>query len=593
MLVEYDRLLGAAQPKMDDRSLKATAKRQSADAQSYVALLGCTKDTTREQQQQQQGRLRSRTLSKNMPSSVIHRLDIKFYTDVRRRRQRLGLRARVLAALAELRHLIQACDGAGDKDGRVYLYLEFLNRYYVSALHAQSRPLSLRPGASATPDMSRTDGWQGPGPTIVVMTNTLHPLAASGPTPFNPDNALSPQFDRELYSKRAGKKASMHMVDPRAPCWVDYLVDDLAEAEAHALFRLVAQSKVPAQTQSKYRAAIEEALVFAFNRKGYVLDPLESMRMCSFYIRRLKEADGVDEDSLAALRRVLLLWRHAGRWCVAELEAWRQRNELDGDAGLLRELRFKRWNNVASEAMAWRAQSTAGLQETWGLLREWHGAWTRAMQALCPGGGRRAFVTGEDRFAYPYWRPKAPGRLRLHELTLSSHAINRILQRLAEAGLANSAAEVLGLATSEIGIPVTAAMFNIALHGIAFSAVDGQQHRQWHPPSLGELALTNAHAPGLYKAPARADWKALALDRACILLRAMGRWSASPDRFTLHALVVLCCQADNQTLLRSVLQAFARRWGVVPSTRSWAAIHEFGAEGEAQEWIKVARRSAE
>ncbi|KAJ2398745.1 hypothetical protein GGI23_003060, partial [Coemansia sp. RSA 2559] len=382
-------------------------------------------------------------LGRHMPSSVMHRLKMEFHEDVKRRRRQQGLRIRVLAALGVLRQLVRTSGDLRDTSGRVYIYLEELNQLYIDCFHCSSpRPLVLRSGNSATLDMG---GAAAINPSFVVVTHDrTGPQLAKVSTHYCDDDPASAMFDRGTYTKKKRRREEEEKpaeeadvadtIDPRRPCWIDYLVDDLSEADSHALFRLVSQSKVPQGAVALYRAAIEEALVFAFNRKGYAVDPLEGLRTCTYFIRRI--------DIVSQKDQLRVFWKHAGRWCFDNLA---HRAASAGDATAIDELRFKRWNNVASELI--EVYSKAGdLQAAWNMVAEWHGVWTRVMQAICPVR-RRGFVEGDDPYTYPYWRPKAPGRFRLHELTLSSQAITCMMLELSKARLLDSAAELLGLAT--------------------------------------------------------------------------------------------------------------------------------------------------
>ncbi|KAJ2766302.1 hypothetical protein IWQ56_003771, partial [Coemansia nantahalensis] len=209
---------------------------------------------------------------RDMPSSVMRQLNIKFYADIKRQRQQHGRRIRVLVVLGELRYLIRECGASGDRSGRVFVYLEQLNRLYIEQLQDQTPPpvLLLRSGTCITLETGGTGKRRRT--TVSVVDGAGRPQIAKRPVPFTLDNATGSRFDRTLYSKKtehgvdaASAAAAAKAIDPWRPCWVDYLVDDLSETEAHGLFRLVAQSRVPEQTQSRYRAAIEEALAFALS----------------------------------------------------------------------------------------------------------------------------------------------------------------------------------------------------------------------------------------------------------------------------------------------------------------------------------------
>ncbi|KAJ2614534.1 hypothetical protein H4S08_001651 [Coemansia sp. RSA 1365] len=497
------------------------------------------------------------TTRRAMPSSVMHRLDILSGSDTRERRQQQGLRVQVLAALADLRHLITACVGTGDKQGRVYEQLERLNQLYVASIDGKASTLQLRSAGSVVLDTRRL----GEGKTMhLAVWGT-----ARRRTVAVVNDAKSPVFERTLYSRRGGDGGVV--VDPRKANWVDLLAADVAEAEAHELFRLVARSRVPTPAQPRYRAAVEEALVLAFNRRGYALEPLESMRVCAHVLRGL---DAAGEDRAASVVSLLPLWRHAGRWCRDELSA-----DTSADDVALCELRFKRWNDVASTAIAWLAHA-GHMDAAWALVHEWHGVWTQTMRALCLEP-RRGFAVGIDAFAFPYWRSKRRGRLRLHELTLSLPAILALLARLAGLGYARSAAELLGLATSEFGVPPTVSVFNVVLRAVACA------HDAPEPLlPLSALPLANTRALHVYRAPL-AD--APPLDHALALLRGMARWRLHPDARTLDALVLLCCRRHDLRLLRAVLLMFSARWRIAPSPQCWQVLDEHGLTADAQHWL--------
>ncbi|KAJ2738688.1 hypothetical protein GGI20_006236, partial [Coemansia sp. BCRC 34301] len=272
------------------------------------------------------------------------------------------------------------------------------------------------------------------------------------------------------------------------------------------------------------------------------------------------------------------LWKHAGAWCVSVLgrtgNAGSRQNDSEASTyeGAVRELRFKRWSNVASEMIAvlchsqhLAADKVDAVRDAWALVGEWHRSWTTVMAALCPDG-RRGFVDGSDKHTYPYWRPKLPGRFRLHELTLSMKAINRLLTRLIKSGHSRSALELLGFATSEIGVPVDTSLFNIVLHGLVKSASTGSDIGDsslcFYPSSMADLPLANPHAAFLY---GTGDSGEMLVATMQALLRGMVRWRLTPDGVTLDALVLFCCHVRNQELLDAVLRMFAAKWRIVPS----------------------------
>ncbi|KAJ1798880.1 hypothetical protein LPJ59_002208 [Coemansia sp. RSA 2399] len=556
-------------------------------------------------------------LGRHMPSSVMHRLDMEFHEDVKRRRRQQGLRIRILAALGVLRQLIRTSGDLRDTSGRVYIYLEELNQLYIDCFRCGSpHPLVLRSGNCVTLDMG---GAVATNPSFVVVTHDrTGPQLAKVSTYYCDDDSASAMFNRETYTKKKRRREEgeattiaaadiVDAIDPRLPCWIDYLVDDLSEADAHALFRLVSRSKVPHGSAALYRAAIEEALVFAFNRKGHAVDPLEGLRACTYFIRHI--------DIVSQKNQLRAFWKHAGRWCFDNLV---HRAVSAGDATTIDELRFKRWNNVASELI--EVYSKAGdLQAAWNVVAEWHGVWTRVMQTMCPVR-RRGFVEGNDPYVYPYWRPKAPGRFRLHELTLSSHAITCMMTELSKARLMDSAAELLGLATSEAGVSIVPSMFTIMLRGVAevaaaAAAADGGltlgDMRSQKQPSLVQPSLewTNTYAPSLYKGTGLAGKQhanndgrkqspvgyggARAQLLVMALLRGLSRWAITPDAFTLEALVQYACAVPNTLLLRTIVQLFASAWGIEPTERSWIELEALGLNVSVRVWIDSANHGAD
>ncbi|KAJ2513203.1 hypothetical protein H4217_006467 [Coemansia sp. RSA 1939] len=531
-------------------------------------------------------------LGRHMPSSVMHRLDMEFHADVKQRRQHHGLRIRVLAALSDLRHTIEKSEGFRDTSGQVYIDLERLEQLYMDWLRSGSknnnktnnsssigpRPLELRSGNSMTIETGGTAATKRH--VLVVVTHDCPgPQLARTPTPFRDNDPAAATFERAVFLKTKTRRRTARVaesIDPRRACWIDYLVADLAEADAHALFRVVSRSKVPRETAAVYRTAAEEALVFAFNRRGLALEALETLRACMYFIRQW--------DAVAQKTVLCDLWRHAGRLCEERLV------ERAAD-----ELCFKRWNNVASGLVA-ASSKTGDVYTAWAVVGEWHGVWTRAMQTLCPVR-RRAFADGIDPHAYPYWRPKAPDRLRLHELTLGSAAVATMMLALCKAGHVVSAAELLGLAASEIGVPVLPSMFTILLRGLAEAAVAVNDDptlddlRGKRPPELPPLVWVNANARTLYT-PATADDSdahGSGLFMATAAMRGMSRWRITPDAYALDALVRYACATHNARLLKSVVQHFASIWHITPTERCWVRLRACGLDDDVCMWIHAAK----
>ncbi|KAJ2002080.1 hypothetical protein GGI04_003479 [Coemansia thaxteri] len=401
-------------------------------------------------------------------------------------------------------------------------------------------------------------------------------------TRYNADNTTCPLFDRDLLGS----------IDPCQPSWIDYLVSDLTEAENHQLFGMVARSKVPQGTASMYRTAIEETLVFAFNRRGFLLDPIESMRVCAYFIRQA-------HCDQAKIEQLMPLWRCAGLWCTSMLRE--ASDEVgDGEGQVVRaeaaakELRFKRWNNVASGMISVLSQQchepavvVAKVRCAWSLVSEWHRTWTAVMMALCPTE-RREFAAGIDKYAFPYWRPKLPGRFRLNELTLSTKSVNRLLVFLVRAGHVRDAVALLGFATSEAGVAIDCSLFNILLHGLvnpaSVVAVHERDGRRFRLSSLSGLPLVNAHAPALYAASGSGEPPLGTSDDETLrtmqaLLRGMVRWRLVPDSVTLDALVLFCCRTQNAALLDVVLRLFSGKWHTEPSESMLQKIREHGLGG--------------
>ncbi|KAI8326385.1 hypothetical protein GQ54DRAFT_294840 [Martensiomyces pterosporus] len=569
-------------------------------AQAYIGLSNTLISTEQpplggKDGRQQRQRQHADSIGKSMPSSIMHRLNIKFYADIKRRRQRQGLRIRILAVLSELRHLIQVCGASRDSSQRVYRYIEDLNNLYVEYLQAHAQPLYLRAGTYVTVTADGNGARSQSQGTMVAVVDSSRLQLTRIPTDYRTGCSKSPLLERERYclpkkrdkrplaktaENQAGSRKGGSDLGPATdPCianWIDYLVDDLSEAEAHKLFCLVARSKVPTGISSKYATAIEEALVFAFNRAGYMLDALESLRVCAYFLRQ--------KSRTAQIQQLLFLWRSAGEGCFKEIHGLAQQQGTSslGDTQAAAELRFKRWSDVASMLIVSLCRDVDGLQPAWALLGQWHMQWTRVMQVLCPIR-RRGFASGTDHQTYPYWRPKQPGQYRLHDLTLSATAVCSLLAKLVHAGEENRAAELLGFATSEVGTAVSTSMFNILLQGYLDpppSAAQQRSHQHLH--SLSEFPLTNVHSIALYTADnihgnsrSNSDPGSIPAEMS-LLLRGMARWGITPDWFTLQVLVSHFCHQGNARMLRRTLYVFAAKWRVLPTRDCWEDIKAYG-----------------
>ncbi|KAJ1885047.1 hypothetical protein LPJ66_010316, partial [Kickxella alabastrina] len=491
---------------------------------------------------------------------------------------RHGRRARVLAVLSELRLLIQTqTEAEGDRSGRVFRYLDELNRLYVDVLQADARPLQLRAGTSVTLQQYRAGGEDGDCVTLAVGSST-RPQVAVRMTEYDRGRAGAPALLCSLYAKqelrqqrRAGTNSSIDAVDPVKPSWIDYLVSDLAPAEARALFTLISRSKVPDNTSQLLRAAAEEALVFALNRHGAALEPLQSMRVCTYFLRR--------QCGHAQVRQLQRVWELAGDSIEAQQAA---------GSNSLGDLRFKRWNNVASQLLVFLSGPGNDVPGAWRLLAHWHTVWTRVMRRLCPVARRPD--EAPDGLRFPYWRAKRPGIIRLHDLTLSSPAVTRLLAVLVRDNHMACALELLGIATSEAGVRLCAAPFNVLLRGISDRDAlqpDAQRMPAYALPSLASQLPLLANSRALTAYALSSD---PAADRPTaqmlLLLRAMMRWRLDPDACTLGIIVRLCCRAGDLRALCAALRLFAATWRVRPSEHCWRIIDEAGMYDDARSYFE-------
>ncbi|KAJ2594703.1 hypothetical protein H4R99_005654 [Coemansia sp. RSA 1722] len=511
----------------DDRWSRAMAYKEATD---LVARFDNTHKTTTTKTNG-----RASALGRSMPSTVMRGVSIPFYNDIRRHRQIQGKRARVFAALADLQLLIQTTDISND-DGRVFWQLELVNQRYLEWLRFDRVPgLLLRGGTSVCVN----------GDWVAVGSDTQPQMMARS-TVYE-ERANAPSFARREYEKRGMRKGSnMRVVDPVAAGWVDYLAADLNESDLHALFALVARSRVPDGALAQIRPAIEEALAFAYTRRGLTLNALESMRICMYFLRR--QGSGVH------VRQLQRLWQYVGNALVAES------NDAKGF-----DLEFKRWNNVASQILMVLVHGERGVIDAWAALAQWHTMWTCIMRRLCPVP-RRAHPDG---LSFPYWRPKQPGRTRLHELTLDVQAINALLSALARDGHVERSIELLGLATSEAGVRLTTSLFNVVINALASSPAP---QKSYALPTLSLLLplLANKRAPTAYALPLDVDAGADA--HVALVVRAMERWRVPPDARTLEIVATLCCRREDIGALCEALRMFAKRWGVAPSQRCWINI---------------------
>ncbi|ORX69658.1 hypothetical protein DL89DRAFT_267842 [Linderina pennispora] len=503
-------------------------------------------------------------IGRSMPSSLMRRLNMKFHADIRQRRRRHGLRIRILGALSELQHLIQV-KPVDKRDTRVFMYLSDLNRHYTEYLCEHAEPLNLRSSTCIAMERHRSSGMS---PITIAVADAAHPQLIPQTTPYMSDNPHCPLFDREMYARRhasQGMSDRISGVQPDIASWIDYMVGDLGEPAAHALFAVVSQSKVPERTSSRLRAAVEEALVLAFNRRGFTLTALESLRVCEYYLRQ--QAQPVQP------KQVLRVWQAAGEDIAVDVASAQDADLVASPtspgisaASIIAELAFKRWNNVASMMIVrlcgWPCDSNVAA--AWALVRGWFLLWGPIMKVLCPVP-RHSFASGSDPHAWAYWRPKLPGRDRLHALTLSTEAIVRLMSLLVDRGHTLHTAQVLGFAISEIGVPATMSMFNVMLRGYLNP---GRKHRD-NLADLSSLPLLNTQCVSLYVDGARLAGQKSDSSVFMMLLRGMQRWSLTPDAHTLGVLILSACQDGDHAKLEGVLRLFATQWGIVPRESSW------------------------
>ncbi|KAJ2388682.1 hypothetical protein GGI05_003717, partial [Coemansia sp. RSA 2603] len=239
-------------------------------------------------------------LGRSMPSTVMRGAGVASYDETRRRRQQQGRRAQVLAAVDGLRTLVLDDPPAA----RLFALLAELDALYAEQLRDAAPALRLRAGTSLVVD----------GVATAVGHNT-RPQTAPRLTRWRP-SATCPSFVRCTEA------------DPVAPSWVDYLVGDLGVAATRALLTVVANAKVR-DAAPGLRPCVEEALVFAMARRGWALDVVAGSRACSYFLRRRT-------PGLAHVHQVQVVWHRL----AAQLTP-------DGEAHF--DLRFKRWNNVASQ----------------------------------------------------------------------------------------------------------------------------------------------------------------------------------------------------------------------------------------------------
>ncbi|KAJ2725801.1 hypothetical protein GGI07_001008 [Coemansia sp. Benny D115] len=489
------------------------------------------------------------SIGRVMPSSVMRRLDMSFYGDVRRRRQRHGRRAEILAALSDLRQLIASSSGPDDKTGSVFRKLGELETLYTQILATSGDrwKLQLRSGTSVTL-----------GTVTIALGMGTQPQAAAQTVEYRPSDHGPMLLPCGELGKKKQKQAQMS-VDPMAPNWIDYLVADLDHAEARRLYALVARSRVPEGAASMLRTSAEEALAFAFNRRAQPLDVLPALRVCMCFLRQ-------GACTPAQIQQLQRVWLWAGHQLA------------DAPADDTGDLWLKRWCDVASQILASLAAYPAGVPEAWRVLARWHALWTRRMRQICPEP-RRQSLAQNDGLGYPYWRPNAPGRMRLHTLTLSTPAITQLLSALMRDGHVQNALALLGLATSEIGVRLSPSVFNVALGGLARLAT-GRAHLDGVGYALPELSqmlpeLSNQRAPRAYCLPDdHGEWRLL--DHMAVLLHAMQRWRQLPDARTMEIVVGLCCCAADPQALRAALRLFAMSWRVRPSEWCWQTIEDYG-----------------
>ncbi|KAJ2787631.1 hypothetical protein GGI15_000593 [Coemansia interrupta] len=433
-------------------------------------------------------------LGRSMPSTVMHGAGVASYGETRRRRQRQGRRAHVLAKVDELRTLAHAAEG-----GRLFAALAEAERLYGEQLADGAKALRLRLGSSLVVDGVAT-----------AVGRAARSQTAARPT------AYAARGDSPTFARFAE-------ADPVAASWVDYLADDLGAAATQALLAAVASARTR-HASPRLRASAEEALAFAMARRGWPLDVLAASRACSYFLRQRSAQP-------AHVPQVLAVWQ---RMCgmVARMPE---------DA--LFDLRFKRWNNVASQLVR---RMSARPEDAWRVVAQWHAVWEAVMRRVC------AEAPAADALRPRFQRRRPAGGARVHELTLDASAVAAAVRGLADGGHGARAAELLGHSPGALCVRPTAAPFNVLL-----SRLPTRTSSALPPllPAASPLALpADPHAQ---------------LPAVLRLMRAAG---VAPDRRSLEIVAHVCCRHAAAEQLCAALRMFASEWRVAPSERFWRVV---------------------
>ncbi|KAJ1722814.1 hypothetical protein LPJ53_002783, partial [Coemansia erecta] len=464
----------------------------------------------------------SRALGRSMPSTVMHGAGVASYGEMRRRRQQQGRRAHVLAKLDELCTLVRASSEGRAEGAPLFALLAEVEQRYAAQLADGAAPaLLLRAGTSLVV-----------GGVATAVGLATRPQTAPRPTPYVA-RGDSPSF------------TCCSAADPVAPSWVDYLAGDLGARGTRGLLGAVAAARLRGEVDRRLRPAAEEALAFAMARRGWPLDVLAATRACSYFLRQRTAAPR------AHVGQVLSVWQRVG----ADVAC------MPADAHLF-DLRFKRWNNVASQLVRALAAPQRPplrrrqqlLEDAWRVVALWHGVWAGVMRRVCAPAPPAEGEAGSLRPAFRRRRPA--GGARVHELTLDALAVAALLRALLDGGHGARAADLLGHALGAFCVRPTASLFNVVL-----SRLPAPLSPDCPLPRLLPAAPSPAFA--LPEDPHV---------QLSAVVRAMRQVGVAPDGRSLEIVAHACCRRGAAELMCEALRVFAREWRVLPSERCWRVI---------------------